>query len=261
VIVTTAEQPGPQIVEQAARVAHELGAVYIPRRRDTLRGMARKYGPGGILVVSATGLRYVSEETPPLFFHPSMALIRVKRLIQGGLDNMLSASGVDPGDTVLDCTAGLGSDAIVFSYAVGEDGKVTALEASALLCTVVREGLCSADTGSPEADAACRRVELLHADHTAFLRNMANKSVDVVYFDPMFDRPVRTSASLRPVRSHAKRDPISPDTIRDAVRVARKTVILKNSSDSGEFARLGFVQERTSSSAVAYGVIRVEPVR
>jgi 16S rRNA (guanine1516-N2)-methyltransferase len=261
VIVTTAVQAGPGLVELAERVAQELGAIYVPRSRDTLRRLARKHGSGGILVASAAGLRYVSEGMPPLFFHPNMALIRVKRLVRGGSDNMLSISGVEPGDTVLDCTAGLGSDAIVFSYAVGESGKVIALEASPLLYTVVREGLRSADTGSPEADAACRRVELVHADHSDFLRSVPDKSVDAVYFDPMFERPVVTSSSLRPVRSHAKREPISPDTIHDAVRVARKSVVLKNSSDSGEFDRLGFVRERSTSSAVAYGVIRVEPVR
>jgi 16S rRNA (guanine1516-N2)-methyltransferase len=262
VIVTTAEHPASQLVEQAVRLAGELGAQYVPRRNDTLRGLERKYGPGaGVLVVSAAGLRYVTEDEPPLFFHPSMALIRLKRLVKGGSDNMLSVSGAVRGDSVLDCTAGLGSDAIVFSYAVGSEGRVTALETSPLLYMVVREGLRTADTGLEEADAACRRVDLKLADHFDTLSGMPDRSVDIVYFDPMFERAVTTSSSLRPLRSHARHEPVTAETIREAARVARKTVVLKNSSDSGEFERLGFPPARLSSSSVAYGVIRVEPAR
>lgn len=257
-IVTTAEKPAPELVGKAKHLAGELNASYVPRRRDTLRGLDRKHGNDGVLVVSEGGLRYVSEDGPPLFFHPSMGLIRVKRLIRGENDAMIAVSGAGPGDSVLDCTAGLASDAIVFSYAVGPGGKVTAVEASRLLYTVIREGLRTADTGVSEADEACRRIEVKLGDHAGMLRAMPDASVDIVYFDPMFDRPVHSSASLLPLRSHALHEPVSPETVRHAVRVARKSVVLKNASDSSEFSRLGFVPARVSASAVSYGVIRID---
>jgi 16S rRNA (guanine1516-N2)-methyltransferase len=257
-IVTTAEKPDEGLIRRALQLAQELNADYVERRRDTLRGLERMNGGDGVLVVSDGQLRYVSEDQKPMFFHPSMGLIRIKRLLQGDSDTMISISGAQRGDSVLDCTAGLASDAIVFSHVTGEEGCVTALEASRLLYVIVREGLQTADTGLSEADSACRRVTLRLGDHAEVLGSMVDRSVDIVYFDPMFDRPVQSSASLTPLRSHARHDAVSEETIRQAVRVARKSVVLKNTSGSSEFARLGFTPARVSASAVSYGVIRVD---
>lgn len=260
-IVTTAERPDASLVERAVRLAGELQAPYVPRRGDTLRKMARRHGTEGVLVVSPDQVKFAAEGRPPLFFHPGMSLIRIKRLLAGGADAMLDVAGVAPGDTVLDCTAGLCSDAIVFSHAVGPGGRVTAVEASPLLYVLVREGLGQPATGLPEADEACRRIELKPGDHLEILKEMADRSVDIVYFDPMFERPVAASSSMLPLRVHARHDPLSEEAVRQAVRVARKCVVLKNSSGSAEFARLGFTPARNSASAVAYGVIRLDSGR
>ena len=53
-------------------------------------------------------------------FHPSMGFVRLKRVLNGKPDPMLEASGMEEGDSVLDCTAGLGADALVFS---GKGGR------------------------------------------------------------------------------------------------------------------------------------------
>jgi hypothetical protein len=73
----------------------------------------------------------------------------------------------------------------------------------------------------------------------------------------MFERAVETSDSIRPLRFHACHQPVSEETIRQAVRVARKTVVMKNSAGNAEFARLGFAPARQSRSAVSYGVIQI----
>ncbi len=260
-IVTTAEKPDAGLVETAVRLSGELNAAYVPRRQNTLRGLARRHGAEGVLVVNRDGLRYVSvsEGQPPLFFHPNMSLIRIKRLLAGGTDAMIEVCGVSPGDSVLDCTAGLASDSIVFSFAVGETGNVTAVEASPLLYALIREGLRTAATGLPQADEACRRIEVRQGDHLEVLQRLADNSFDIVYFDPMFERAVTTSDAIRPLRFHARHEPVSEETVRHAVRVARKIVVMKNSAGSSEFARLGFIPARLSSSAVSYGVIRIAP--
>ncbi|WP_276351448.1 class I SAM-dependent methyltransferase [Cohnella caldifontis] len=257
-VVTTAEAPDAGLRETAARLARELGVPYVPRRRYTLRQIERQHGSDGVLVAYSDQLKYISDNSPPLFFHPSMGLIRAKRLLSGGSDAMIAASGAGPGDVVLDCTAGLASDAIVFSCAAGEKGRVIAVEASPLLYVLIREGLTRADTGLPEADAACRRIEVRLGDHGEVLRGMPDRSVDIVYFDPMFDRAVASSSSMRPLRAHVRHDPLTEEAVRQAVRVARKSVVLKNNSGSAEFARLGFTPARHSASAVAYGVIRID---
>lgn len=231
--------------------------MFVPRHNQTLRAMRSKYSADGVLVVGPKELRYVSEDHPPLFFHPSMALIRLKRLRDGGKDALVTVSGAMPGDSVLDCTAGLCSDALVFSYAVGAEGRVTALEASEVLHTVVREGLKTYETGLPDVDAALRRIEPVLGFHDAVLESMEDNSVDIVYFDPMFEQAVASSSSLKPLRSHAHPGPLSEAAVGNAVRVARKKVVLKDHRDSGQFERLGFSRARVSTSAVAYGVIHI----
>jgi len=257
-IVTTAERPQAGLVEYARQIAGQLRADYVDRRQSTLRRLAIEHRADGILVASRDGLKYVADNQPPLFFHPSMGLVRIKRLLGGGSDNMIDASGARAGDAVLDCTAGLAADAIVFSWAVGAAGAVSAVEASPLLHAIVREGLQAANTGLAEADEACRRIKMMAGSHEDILRGLPDRSFDIVYFDPMFERPIRASDAIRPLRSHACREPLAASAIREAVRVARKSVVMKNAKDSGEFERLGFDAPRPSKSAVRYGVIRID---
>jgi 16S rRNA (guanine1516-N2)-methyltransferase len=258
-IVTTSERPDEESVRKAIRFAEELGARYVTRRNETLSGLDRTVSQGdGVLVVGAGSLKLAKEAEHPLFFHPSMSLVRAKRLLAGGNDVMIDVSGASRGDLVLDCTAGLASDSIVFSLVVGESGLVTALEASSLLHLIVREGLQEHETGIPLVDEAMRRINAVRANHVDYLREISDRSVDIVYFDPMFDKPMTASASLLPLRSHAIRDSLEPETIREAVRVARKAVVLKDDRASEHFRRLGFTQPKRTGTAAAYGVIRID---
>jgi len=171
---------------------------------------------------------------------------------------MLSVSGVKAGDTVLDCTAGLCSDAIVFSYASGHTGKVIAMEASKVLHAIVREGLQAYKTGLTDIDQAMRSVQAVHGEHLELLARMEARSADIVYFDPMFEKPVTTSSSISPIRSQAIKESLNPEAVKEALRVARKRVVLKDHRDSGQFERLGFRLAKASNSAVAYGVIQID---
>jgi hypothetical protein len=221
--------------------------------------MRRKYGAQDILAATEEGLRYYphgGNDNQPLFFHPSMAGVRLKRLMRGESDTMLTVAGVRPGDKVLDCTAGMASDAIVFAYAVGPQGRVVALESEPLVHLIASEGLARYPAEFPELDAAMRRVELLRADHLDFLRGLEAGSFDVVYFDPMFRCPVEDSGWLSPLRDAANGEPLRAEAVREAVRVARRCVVLKERSRSREFARLGFTPLDRKGSSTDYGVIR-----
>ncbi|TFE30101.1 class I SAM-dependent methyltransferase [Cohnella luojiensis] len=257
-IVTTSERPSADTEERAVLLAAELQASYVPRSNKTIRAMHAKWSEDEIVIVSPKEIRLMLEGQQPFYFHPSMALVRLKRVRNGGNDTLLSVSGISDGDTVVDCTAGLCSDSLVFSYAVGRTGKVIAMEASKVLHAIVREGLMSYETGLHDIDEAMRAIQPVHGKHQDLLPLMKNKSVDVVYFDPMFERPVTTSSSIIPLRSQAFREPLSLEAVREAVRIARKKVVLKDHRDSGQFERLGFRLARTSASAVAYGVIEIE---
>ncbi|WP_213583363.1 class I SAM-dependent methyltransferase [Paenibacillus sp. J2TS4] len=253
-IVTTSYNPTEGAVARSRRFAEENGWTWVPRERHSLRQLALKYGDERIWSVSDKDLNYYDHSDTPLFFHPSMALVRIKRLLQGETDSLLLASGVRQGDTVLDCTAGLASDSIVFSYAVGSEGGVTALESEQALAVLLQEGLQTYRSGIPQLDEAMRRIHVMHQDHAAYLKELPDNSFDLVYFDPMFRMPVQESSHLSPLREVANTAPLQNSTILEATRVARKAVVLKELRGSREFERLGF-NEKRSSSKISYGVI------
>jgi hypothetical protein len=257
-IVTTGTKPPEQHVGRARELAVELGGRYVPRSNKTLTSLRSMHGNDDLLVFASDGLRYYEGDEPVLYFHPSMAFVRVKRLRKGESDTLIDTSGCRPGDSVLDCTAGLASDAIVFSYAVGATGSVTALESQGVLHAIVKEGLRQYDTGLPDVNEALRRIEMQGGDHLSRLSVMADKSVDIVYFDPMFRKPLHASSALGPLRSVANDAPIEAEAVRQAIRVARKSVVMKEHKDSVEFGRLGFERRHLNTSKIAYGVIPID---
>lgn len=254
-IVTTSYEPTPELVRQAREAAAALGATVAPRGRSSLSRLLAEHGGGELLLVGREGMQLIRSGEPPLFFHPSMAMIRLKRLQLGDPDPLLTASRLAPGNTVLDCTAGLASDAIVFAYGVGASGSVTALESEPVIALLVADGLARYELGDAGLTAALRRVRLLQSDHLAYLREQADRSADIVYFDPMFRRPIAASTSLSPLRELANDRPLSAEVIAEAKRVARKTVVLKEQKDSAEFARLGFAEVIPTARKLAFGVI------
>jgi len=256
-IVTTSDRPSEETLALARRLAEELGAPCAPRRGSTVRALLARHSATEALVVGADGLRLAPAEGQPFFYHPSMALVRIKGLIGGGRDAMLNAAVPAEGDVVVDCTAGLCSDSLVFSYAVGERGRVVALEAVPVLHAIVREGLRAYETGVPDVDRAMRAIEPVLAGHEDYLAGMPDKSADIVYFDPMFEKPVTASSAMVPLRELAVHRPLTEASVLEAKRVARKRVVLKDHRDSGRFERLGFRTAGRSSSAVAYGVIDI----
>jgi 16S rRNA (guanine1516-N2)-methyltransferase len=215
------------------------------------------YAEQAVLLVTKDEIRYYVRDQPAAFFHPSMAAVRVKRLLSGETDPLLEASGVQLGDCVLDCTAGLASDSIVFSFAVGSCGQVTALESEQIPALLIQEGLASYDSRIDALNEAMRRIQVKHTEHLSYLHTLEPGSVDTVYFDPMFRRPITESSAISPLREVANGEEIASEAIEQAKRVARKSVILKELKHSKEFARLGFDRVLRSNTKTTYGVIRL----
>ncbi|MFX3636652.1 MAG: class I SAM-dependent methyltransferase [Candidatus Pristimantibacillus sp.] len=257
-IVTTTDKPSTAAIATARRLAVELGYTYVEREKMTLRQIAEQMQDIHLIVVTGKEVRYYEGQTEsPLYFHPSMAFVRVKRLRKGESDPLIDLSGCSEGDSIIDCTAGLASDSLVFSFAAGVSGNVTALESSPVLCAIVREGLAVYQSGLPDVDAAMRRIKLICDQHIDYLSQLADNSVDVVYFDPMFRQPIHESSAIEPLRTLANMNALSEQAVAQAIRVARKTVIMKEHRSSGEFARLGFERRHVNTSKIAYGVIEV----
>ena len=139
--VTTSLKITADLEEQGIRIAEELGIPYIPRDDKSLLFLEDKYNSNGILVVSKDKLSvYINAKE--FFYHPGMAKLRIKGIKSGNNDQMITAMNLLPGDSVLDCTLGLGSDAVVANYITGPYGSVVGLESNPLLAYVVKEHSC-----------------------------------------------------------------------------------------------------------------------
>lgn len=254
--VTTSYDPGQRQLAEARAFAEALGCRRVDRRHMTLAQLRARYGNEDLLVVTKERIEFHHETRQPLFFHPSTAAIRVKRLRNGEPDTLLELAGAQPGDRIIDCTAGLGSDAIVFAFAVGAEGAVIALEHARIPAFLLKQGLQTYDADVPGLTEAMRRIEVVQADHAAYLRGLPPQSADVVYFDPMFRKPITEANAIKALRGLADDRALAPETIEAARRVARRAVILKEHRDSQEFERLGFTVPRRATTKIAYGVIR-----
>jgi 16S rRNA (guanine1516-N2)-methyltransferase len=206
-----------------------------------------------------------------LFFHPSMALLRMINIRRGEGDRFLAAAGITPGDVFVDATMGLAADTLIAAWAVGEKGKVVALESSPLIHILIREGLARLAQIRPfslkntekaeawrELAAAARRVETRCCEHTQYLQALPEASVDIIYFDPMFRETVSSSSAIKPLRNWSFPDPLQQEAVREARRVGRKRLVLKEKRNGGEFARLGFTLVAGSKyNPVAFGTIEL----
>jgi len=263
--VTTSRHPKEPEIARANALAREWGLVYLPRKERSLAEMeeaARALGipDGAVVVVEADGLVLHARGTS-LRYHPGMGLSRLRRIMAGDAgDWMLQAMGLREGDSVLDATMGLASDLLVASFAVGEKGRAVGVESEALIALIVKEGLASYPHPEPRVVAAMRRIEVVHASYQEYLATLPDKSFDVVYFDPMFREPVLESDQMAPLRALANPMPLDPRGFEEALRVARRRVVVKDRRDgphatSGRFDRV----VGGSKSRIAYCVKEIAP--
>ena len=186
--------------------------------------------------------------------HPGMGLVRLRRLVRGEEhDPLLDLAGVKAGDTVLDATFGFGQDALVFAYGVGNTGRVIALESSPLVLALAFSGM----RHWPEpATLVVPRIDLRLADAGQFLAAAPSKSVDVVYFDPMFRDPRLAAPDFKLLRAMADPSPIRSEDVLNARRVARRLVLFKDAWPGREIGRLGVrpVESRRSAE-ITFGTL------
>ncbi|MDP9314849.1 MAG: class I SAM-dependent methyltransferase [Chloroflexota bacterium] len=257
-LITTSKQVTSLIESKAQTLARELGGQLVARNNLSLRTLLKTFRAAEILVVLEDRLKFVSLDGPELFFHPNLAKIRVTRLLRGSTDRLLTVADIKPGDRVLDCTLGLATDTIVLSFAVGSSGKVTSAESELVPFVLAKDGLRTYQSGISALDAAMRRIDVVRANHRNVLRSLPSQSFDVVYFDPMFREPDHAVA-LEPLRRCANHEPIDQQSIHEARRIARRSIVLKEHKSSGEFERLGFqIQQSKSKSRIDYGVISLD---
>lgn len=253
-IVTTVRKPKSEMNVAASTLAAKLNLKFVLRGDYSLDALRNLFGVKNILLIK-NDLIVLFTTKGELFFHPGTAHLRIKNLRQGLGDRLIDAGKIRRGDKVLDCTLGLGSDAIVESFVAG---RVTALEVNPIIAEIVRHGMKNFSEDSPHILEAMRHVEVVTTDYIDYLKVAADNSFDVVYFDPMFRRPIDKSSGMNPLRPLADNRPLSVDAVKEACRVARRCVVMKENSRSTEFERLGFkIASGGKYSSIAFGVIDV----
>ncbi|MGO5592489.1 hypothetical protein FX155_09360 [Acidaminococcus fermentans] len=229
--VTAIRKCGTELYNEAQSWARTLDLPYIPRPiHGTLDQLLRDRGLKAVLVATHQGPQVYTEEGI-LKYHPSMGVPRIRNLKRGGSDHLAQACGFRPGMRVLDCTLGLAADAVVASFLVGPAGKVVGLEASPVLYWAVAQGLQHYEIEDPDITASLRRIEPRLGKAEDLLPAFPADSFDVVYFDPMFRKPVGNSASMQPLRPASYHKPLDAGMIRDALRLAPRVVVKERDED------------------------------
>lgn len=232
--VTTSRDADEATSARARARAQKWGVPYLPRRRAAIEELVPKEADA--LVVFSLGHIELWDGEGHFRFTEGMAALRIGRLLTqvDQPDRVVVASELCAGDHVLDCTLGLAQDALVLARAVGPMGRVVGVEASLPVFAVVSEGL-----GLLPGDPGSARIEPVHADALDYLRAQPDRSFDVVFFDPMFDRPRRANAGFDVLRRYGDPSPLTQRHLQEARRVARRWVVVKAARHSAALASLG----------------------
>lgn len=252
--VTTSLRKSEHLSAKGIEISRELNIPLIFRKDKSIKELLHEYLLDGIIMVESEKISYIHPHGE-FFFHPGMVKLRINEILHGKTDQMIKALDLLPGDTVLDCTLGIGSDAIVISY-LNELGKVTGLEKSPVIGMIVREGLSSYQGRNSKMQEAMRRIQVSCTDYNDFLKKQPDNSIDIIYFDPMFRFPKTKSNAIGAIRTLADNSPLSKEILQEALRVTRRRVIIKEGRNSPEFLRLGITNISGGKySPIAYGIL------
>ena len=124
-------------------------------------------------------------------------------------------------ERVFDCTLGLAADAMHAACALG--CEVVGTEASPVLFSLLEDGLARL----AQDDARLARIEPCCAEAAEELSRQPDGAFDVVMLDPMMSRPKRSTPSFALLRDFAKAARADAALWEQALRVARRRVVLK----------------------------------
>lgn len=260
IVATTTQTktiPAPEYEQFLA----ETGLLFVPRQHKSLATIAREHETQAVLVWQPNGpILHIGSER--FFFHPSMAKNRLASYRHSGtIDPLIRACALEEGSSFLDCTLGLGADAIVAAY-FARAGRVVALESSPLIAAIVKWGMKVYHSGIDWLDQAIHSIEVINGEHYLYLKKLGDNSFDIVYFDPMFQKPRYKSTALTPLRLLANHQRLSREVLGEACRVARKRVVVKEMPASREFERLGIEKIiENPNNPIAYGVLEIQTVK
>lgn len=254
-IVTTGGRYNEETLQKARDIAMRYGLEFAMRRKRSVKELNERYNDD-VMIVGNDGLSIAPQSCKEsVKYHPNFSMVRAKRLLKNENDALVEAAELESGMSFLDCTMGLGADSVIASMAVGNQGKVTALEHSFILYLLTKEGLASYNADNDIINEAMRNIKALHVNYETYLKTLADNSFDVIYFDPMFDEEISKSQSLRTITPVTHTETLSETAVEEAKRVAAEKVVLKDHFRSKRFEQFGFEQQIRKTSKVHYGII------
>ncbi|MGD7051225.1 class I SAM-dependent methyltransferase [Sutcliffiella horikoshii] len=254
-IVTTAGRTNEEMIQTAKHISQDLGCKYIQRNKKSVLTLFNEYNQDVLVIGKNRYEWYPLNILVPIFFHPNTAGFRVKRWLQGEIEPFLEATELKEGMSFLDCTLGLASDSIMASLATGEQGKVWGIEGNEVLAYLVNKGLAAWESENSTVEEAMRRIKVLHGKHQDLLSTLQDNSFDVVYFDPMFNIEIEESNGIAPLRNIAVKETLNKQTLQEAIRVAKKRVVLKDHWQSEKFVQYGFTVLKRKTAKFHFGYL------
>lgn len=236
------------LVARAKELADELGIEYVKRNRQSISSLLEVADK--VLVVYQDKLILEQQNGQKFFFHLDTAMLRIK----SGRDPLLELIGPSK-KTILDCTMGLASDSIVLASG---GHQVTALESSQLIHFIVSHGIQDVDSGNTLVNTAMRSIQTKWIDSLTYLREQNSRSVDVVYFDPMFSQEIKESQNLAGLVEMADRSRLTEELLLEAKRVAKEKIVIKAHFRDSIFEEFDFIRHRRPNQKCHYGEIRLK---
>lgn len=253
--VTTSQKGAAAFDQEALRIGQLLESPVIDRNDASLLEVFTETQADKLLVVGSKGPVLYTSPKAKHQFHISMAQLRLLALKRGQRDHLLEAVGSIKLTSFLDCTAGLCSDSLVVSYAHPTCQRLYAVEGLAALAYISNWGCRHFRHEDEKVTAALRRIQVVAMYYEDLLPRLGNNSFDVVYLDPMFEVPVMASSQFLSLRGQLVETVISRPMIKEALRVAKYRVIIKERPHSHLFKTYRPTQLVGGKySRIAYGI-------
>lgn len=254
-IITTGGRPDEISRKLAVEASETLGYQVVERKKRSITKLQQAYKANILVAGSNRFDLYYEGMEKPFFFHPNSAAFRLKRLLKGETDPLIEAAGLQAGDTFLDCTLGLASDSIIASFITGEQGRVMGIEANPDIAFITGRGLHSFQSDCGALTEAMERIQICNGEAISVLKGLPKCSWDVVYIDPMFSAPINESLNFTPLRQVGFHDSLSTEWVEQAIRVSRRSVVVKDVFDSSVFEKFGMQRQIRPNIKFHFGAI------
>ncbi len=251
VAVTTSAKLSEEGREYAKTFAEQTGYPYVDRGNGSLHKWFNQFDV--LYIWTSQGWEALSGDGHRYAYHPGTAMFRYKRYKQGEVEPFLSAVQLQPGDSFLDTTLGFGSDCLMASVVVGVTGKVVGVEKSPVLSFLFHQSQQLADLRLPELTTALKRIQCVEQNAVDFLKRQQDCSFDVVYLDPMFEESIKEATNFHTHKVFAVPDAFSAEWVEEALRVAKRRVVVKAHYTSTVFSDYGFKQQVRKTSKFHFG--------